>query len=591
MPLNRRGSLACAACLLVALAGRPSAQGGDARTIFLRGVVALHLFEYEDANEAFRQAREIDPGFAMAYWGEAMTYNQTLWRREDVQAARQALARLGPTPAARSAKTKANAASPRDQGLLAAVETLFADGDAETRHRRYADAMGRLYAREPADPDVASFYALALLGTMSRSLIGYVDAHEGHSQTLAGSETQAQVASILDAVLRAHPEHPGALHYLLHNDDDPQHAHLALAAARTLARVAPGSSHALHMPSHIFFQLGLWHDAALSDRAALAASDAWIARKHLDVAMRNYHALSWLQYELLQLGRYREAWAAIDELAPVVKAGINNNVKTNSQLTLLSDLSTMRARYVIETAGWPLMSKETNFANADELFAIGMSAARGGNASLAERARQGLADRARDPREGDLRPAIALMEREVAAVIALVAGRGGEAVGILQSAAESEAQLPPPLGLPEPVKPAPELLGEVLVEVGRPAEAVAFFEQALARNANRSLSLLGLARAEAAAGQPDAARRHYGELLASFDRADADLPMLREARAFGEGVSARSFHFSFGRVPVVVAAMGVVAIALLVRRRAKRSAARASVQNRVKKGRARSPGP
>jgi tetratricopeptide (TPR) repeat protein len=584
------GWLVCtAACLLVALAGRPSAQSGDARTIFLRGVIALHLFEYEDANEAFRQAREIDPGFAMAYWGEAMTYNQTLWRREDVQAARQALARLDATPAARSAKAKA--ASPRDQGLLAAVEMLFADGDAETRHRRYADAMGRLYAREPADPDVAAFYALALLGTMSRSLIGYVDAHEGHSQTLAGSETQAQVASILNTVLRTHPEHPGALHYLLHNDDDPLHAHLALAAARTLARVAPDSSHALHMPSHIFFQLGLWHDAALSDRAALAASDAWIARKHLDVAMRNYHALSWLEYELLQLGRYREAWAAIDELAPVVKADIRNNVKTNSQLTLLSDLSTMRARYVIETAGWPLMSKETNFGNADELFAIGMSAARGGNANLAERARQGLAERARDPREGDLRPAIALMEREVAAVIALVAGRGDEAVGILQSAAESEAQLPPPLGLPEPVKPAPELLGEVLVEVGRPAEAVAFFEQALGRNANRSLSLLGLARAEAAARQPDVARRHYGELLANFDHADADLPVLREARTALEGASAPSSHISVGAVPVVVAAAGVVAIALLVRRRAKHSAAKASVQNKVKKGRARSPGP
>src|ERR1700730_13846925 len=119
IPMRQRasGGLVCTAvCLLVALGGRPSAQGGDARTIFLRGVIALHLFEYEDANEAFRQAREIDPGFAMAYWGEAMTYNQTLWRREDMQAARQALARLGPTPAARSAKAKA--ASPGDQGLL-----------------------------------------------------------------------------------------------------------------------------------------------------------------------------------------------------------------------------------------------------------------------------------------------------------------------------------------------------------------------------------------------------------------------------------------------------------------------------------------
>ena len=139
--------------------------------------------------------------------------------------------------------------------------------------------MAGLYARDPADPDVASLYALALLGTMSRSLIGYVDAHEGHSTSLAGSETQTRVGEILGAVLKAHPEHPGALHYLLHNYDDPAHASLALDAARVYAKVAPQSSHALHMPAHIFLQLGLWADAEASDRAAFAASEAWVKRK------------------------------------------------------------------------------------------------------------------------------------------------------------------------------------------------------------------------------------------------------------------------------------------------------------------------
>ena len=258
-----------------------------AQAAFLRGMAALHQFEYEDANEAFRQARELDPGFVMAYWGEAMTYHQTLWRNENVEAARLTLARLAPRPP-RAARRPRNA---KEQAWLGAVERLFGDGDAETRRRSYADAMAQLHAREPDDPDVASLYALALLGTMSRSLIGYVDSHEGHSQALAGSAIQAQVAEILEGVLRSHPEHPGALHYLLHNQDDPAHAHRALAAARTLARLAPESSHTRHMPAHIFFQLGLWQDAARSDRAAFAASDAWVARKRLDAAMRNYHAL------------------------------------------------------------------------------------------------------------------------------------------------------------------------------------------------------------------------------------------------------------------------------------------------------------
>ena len=427
-----------------------------------------------------------------------MTYHQTLWGHEDVEAGRQALARLGPTAAAGEAKSR----TPRDQGLLDAAGVLFGEGDRSARRQQYAEAMGRLHARDPEDPDVASLYALALLGTMSRSLIGTADAHEGHSQALAGSDTQKRVEEILGRVLRAHPQHLGALHYLIHNDDDPAHARLALEAARTLTRLAPDSSHARHMPAHIFLQLGRWADAAAADRSAVAASDAWIARKGLPPAMRNYHALQWLQYELLQLGRYREARATIDELAPVVKATGN--------VTLLSDLSSMRARYVIETASWPLLATESNFGNAYELFAIGMSAARSRNRDVASRVVQALGS----ARAGSARRRSAAGDRHHAA-----GGRRDHRTRRRDVPARpsrrfarrqrAESRLPAPLGLPTPIKPAPELLGEVLVEIGRPAEAIPFFEAALKRHANRSLSLLGLARATAAAGQAEASRRHY----------------------------------------------------------------------------------
>jgi tetratricopeptide (TPR) repeat protein len=354
--------LALAVATSAGLVDFQSSSAGAAQAAFLRGLTALHYFEYEDANDAFREAARLDPSFAMAYWGEARTYYQTLWRNENVAEARRALARLGPTAPARSAKAR----TPTEQALLGAVEILFGDGDAAARRERYAEAMGRLHAREPGDPEVASLYALALLGTMSRSLIGASDAHEGHSQALAGSETQARVAAILDGVLKSHPDPPGALHYLLHNYDDPAHAALAAGAARAAGDAGAASSHALHMPAHIFFQLGLWHDAARSDRAAFAESDAWVRRRKLDPALRSYHALSWWQYELLQLGRYREARAALDELAPVVKA--------SGQLGLLSDLSSMRARMVIESADWALMATANTFGNVNELFALGMSA-------------------------------------------------------------------------------------------------------------------------------------------------------------------------------------------------------------------------
>jgi len=503
----------------VLLGGGQTAAQTRARDAFSRGLAALHQFEYEDANAAFLEARRIDPGLVMAYWGEAMTYHQTLWRNENVEAGRLALARLAPTPSLRRARTQDR----KEQAWLDAVERLFGSGDAAARGRQHADAMAQMYRDYPDDPDVASLYALALLGTMSRSLIGTADAHEGHSAGLAGSETQARVADILEAVLRAHPEHPGALHYFLHNQDDPAHAARALPAARTFARLAPDSSHARHMPAHIFLQLGLWHDAERSDRSAFEASQAWIERKHLDPALRNYHALAWRQYELLQLGRYREAHAALDELAPVVKA--------NGQLNLLSDLSSMRARSVVESADWTRMTTADTFGNANELFAIGLSAANSGGAARAERARTVLAERVQDPREGDLRPAIAIMERELAAAIAHAAGRGDEAVGILREAADRESKLPPPLGLPAPIKPAPELLGEVLLALNRPREAAPFFEQALARNRNRSRSVLGLARAAAATGDAAAARKHYTALLDNLRDADPDLPLVREARA------------------------------------------------------------
>jgi tetratricopeptide (TPR) repeat protein len=505
----------------------PTSGSLAAQAEFLIGVAALHNFEYEDANAAFIKAQQIDPGFAMAYWGEAMTYHQTLWQNEDVATARRILSRLAPDAGARAAK----AGTERERGFLAAVDALFGDGDVTARRAAHARVMAANYARFPDDPEVATFYALALLGTMARGLNGAMDAHEGHSAALAGSATQTRVTSILERVLRSHPRHPGALHYLLHNNDDPAHAHLALPAARTYAGVAPASSHAQHMPAHIFLQLGMWREAALSDQAAYAASDAWVKARRLPLTLRSYHALSWLEYELLQLGRHREARDTFAQIEPVVKA--------SGDLGLVSELASMRARYVIDTRRWDLLARERNFGNVNELFAIGFSAARSGNLPAAELSRQALADRSRAEQEGDMRPVIAIMERQIAALVALAAGRRDQAVEILRAAAQAEQQLPAPLGLPKPIKPAPELLGEVLMEIGRPREALAPFQQALRRNANRTLSVLGLARAAQASGDMATARAQYGALLKNYAGADAGLPELNEARAAVIGKSPR----------------------------------------------------
>ena len=520
--MPRRCVYLVGAALATLLTSSTGSGAPDALADFRRGLIALHHFEYEQANAAFVHAREANPTFVLAYWGEAMTYYQPLWRNENVAAGREALARLGPTAAARA---KA-APTAREKDLVIAADVLFGDGDPSVRYEHYRDAMQRAASDFPHDPDVVSLYALTLLGNASRSLIG---AGDPRVEGLAGSELQRTVAAMLKGVLAEHPRHPGALHYLLHTYDDPAHAALALEAAKAYASVAGHASHALHMPAHIFLQLGRWHDAAASDQAAYTASVEWVRQQNLPKGLRNYHALGWLQYELLQLGRYREARDSIDQLAPVV-AETSPSGHDGSHQPLLGDLSSMRARFAVETRQWQSMKDVTTFGNVNDLFAIGMAAANSGSVERAQMVRQTLASRSRAPEEGDLRPAIAIMEREMAALIARTRGAVPEALDILRAAARDELALPPPLGLPAPIKPAPEMLGEFLLESGGAREAAESFDAVLKRHPNRTLSVLGRARAAARLGDTATARRFYQQLLENFTRADGNLPELAEAR-------------------------------------------------------------
>jgi tetratricopeptide (TPR) repeat protein len=499
----------------------PSSGAPAAQPSFQRGVTALHNFQYEDAGEAFREAQGIDRDFAMAYWGEAMACNQTLWLNQDADRARQVLLRLGPTAEARAAKAKTD----REKGYLRAVEVLFGSGDRGARDRAYAVEMRGLARAHPEDPDALSFFALSLMGTMARSPALFREGDDdSHQHALVGSEVQKEAAAILERVLARNPAHPGALHYLIHDYDDPDHARLALPAARAYAKLAPESSHALHMPAHIFLQLGMWDDAAASDEASFRASEAWVKRKGLPVGMRDHHSLSWLLYESLQQGRFEKARETLVLMRPAVDATGTPRLKA-----LLSD---MRARYVVETRSFRELAAAKDFDTTTELFAIGMSAARGGDPKVAEMALGELMRRAGSRESGNRQIDVAVMEKELAALLAVAAGRGGDAVLRMREAVGLERELPPPLGPPRPIKPARELFGEILLELGRPREAAAEFEGALARWPNRSLTLLGLARASAALGDRVAARRYYQRLLVNWRSADPALPELLEARGF-----------------------------------------------------------
>ena len=535
----------------------PASRSPAAQAAFVEGVAWLHSFEYEEAIEAFRRAQQIDPRCAMAYWGEAMCYHQSLWLNEDPDAARRALTRLGPTPAARAAA----AGSDRARRYLAAAEALFGAGDRLTRVRAHAEAMRTVADDYPDDLDAAAFHGLALLSLSARGLVDPGD-HAGEAgHVLAGSETQQEVAAIFERVLRADPRHPGALHYLIHTWDDPAHAERALPAARVYPAVAPQASHALHMPAHIFLQLGLWHDAGAADEASFRASEARVRRRHLPITVRDYHSLSWLTYEYLQQGRFARAEQTLAEIRPAAAEPDQDRLKTLE--------ATMQARIAVETERWRL-AEGPQYRNVDELFAIGLGAAARGALAHAEMARQRLAETSARHANPHRRTVAGIMERQVAAAVRLREGRRDEAVSLMREAAALDARLPPPMGPPEPVKPAPEQFGELLLTLLRPAEAALQFEATLRRWRNRSRSVLGLARASAALGHVADARSHYTRFLDNWRDADADLPERGEARDYV--ARAGTDDPRSARVAVVLigaaAAIGAIgAIGLLRRRR------------------------
>jgi len=195
--------------------GAPSAQAD-----FLEGMALLHDFEYPAAAAAFRRAQAVDPSFAMAYWGEAMTYNHPIWMEQNLKAARDALNKLAPTPSARRDRAKTE----REKAYFDALEILYGAGSKQERDFRYEDAMAKLHARYPDDVDAAAFYGLAILGT----------AHAGRD-----IPTYMRAAGVLEEAWTNHRDHPGLVHYLIHSYDDPAHAPLGLRAARIYAKIAP----------------------------------------------------------------------------------------------------------------------------------------------------------------------------------------------------------------------------------------------------------------------------------------------------------------------------------------------------------------
>jgi tetratricopeptide (TPR) repeat protein len=495
-----------------------------AQEAFIQGMLLLHLFEYPYARERFLEAQALDPDFALAYWGEAMTHNHPIWDEQDLRAGRAALAKLGATPEARLAKTPVA----REQGLVAALELLYGRGSKKERDRAYMRAMEQLASTYPEDHEIQLFYALSLFGVQA----GVRDV-----------PTYMLCTAIAQGVFSENPEHPGAAHYLIHGVDDPVHAVLGLRAARALYRMAPDAGHSQHMTSHIFIAVGLWNDVIAANEAAVrVANEMRVERGQAERAWGHYNF--WLLYGYLQKGRGEEALALLEAAhAQAREAGgpPEDPMELDPDRSVVGSAVQMWARYVIETrdwggavAGWQFNSGDAFDPNLTISFVRTLQAA---NASLAAKASQfheqfrGLMSglQSEIARQEEQAPTdqlyldrLRVMDRELAAAVAMARGDVDAAILAAQEASRLEGAMPFSFGPPFVDLPAAEYLGELLLEAGRNEEAAEAFSLQLERSRLKPRALEGLAEAQQRLGREAEAR--YNRLKLEQIRATDDRP-------------------------------------------------------------------
>lgn len=507
----------------------PNSGAEEAQADFLDGVRLLHSFEWDDAAEAFQRAQAIDPDFALAYWGEALSHTggHHYPPGQDMSQAREALLKLGRTRAERVAK----APTDREKQYLESVHILYGPGDLLERSEGYEQTLAKLSSDYPDDLEAAAFHSLALMRTRVR-----------------GPESRRvdmRAGAIAQMVFRENPDHPGAAHYVIHAFDDPVHAPVALYAAWKYADIAPAAVHALHMPSHIFVQHGMWDQVRSLNARSYEASIDRVERKGLSPMRYSYHALYWLLYAYLQEGRYDEGQKVLDDLASIVE-------RDETLQSVRETWMRMDALNTVEAQKWKpepvtdlvagLTAEEPSVGHRTAgamIYARGASAAATGDTGIASEAAKGLMELhemlagMENPRGAEQ---ALVMAHEMAGLVAQAKGDGDGAIAAFRKAVDVAESMEPPSGPPgespidSPIQPAHELLGEALLAAGDAGTALSVFEASLQRTAMRPRSLHGAARAATASGDEDLAREYYEQLLATVERGP-DLPGLADAMA------------------------------------------------------------
>jgi hypothetical protein len=480
---------------------------------FSSAVAMLHSFWYEKARDTFAGVAEKDPTCGMAYWGIAMTYYHPIWQppgSADLKAGGTFMDKAKLV----GAKTQ------RERDYIAAIETFYKDSDKfdhASRALGYERAMEQVQSRYPDDHEAAIFHALALLATAPPNDETYVN--------------QKRAGAILEPLFAEEPEHPGIAHYIIHAYDYPPLAQRALDAARRYAKIAPDSPHALHMPSHIFTRLGLWQESIDSNLASVASA------KKNNAPEDELHAKDYLIYAYLQGAQDREAREALE--AP--PSGRRDDPQ---HFAWLYAMGTSPARYAVERHQWAeaaaLAVPPDTFpggrwawTEANLHFARALGLSHTGKTEAARTEVQKLAslrDTLTEVNDKYWADQVEIQRESAEAWIRLAESRREEALRQMRSAAEHEDATDKHPVTPGVILPARELLGEMLLELNKPAEAMVEFEATLRTSPNRFNSLSGAARAAKRAGDDAKAKTYYAKLLSMCEHSDGDRPELEEAR-------------------------------------------------------------
>ena len=492
----------------------PTSCAADVEPTIEKGVALLHSFQYKESGQTFTDAAKRDPKCAMAHWGKAMALFYQIWEFPDEKKLKEGRKNI-------EKATKLHPANAREQGLLEAAAIFYQKKSKLTHTERikaYSDSLERFYAQSSGDVEIGAFYALSLVS------LSYVD----EPNMLAH---QKKAISVLQPLLQQYPDHPGIAHYLIHATDRPELAAQGLEAARRYAAIAPDSAHALHMPSHIFVRLGLWQDSINSNIAA-NASGAHAAEMHLAESHYQTHAMDFLSYSYLQSGQEAKAREVIEHTDHVVGANEESKAEHRAYFTARTAMELHRWK---EAAALPIPAARKDWLDT-VYWARAVGAARSGDAAGAEadvkELMQLVADREKRARKKGygVSNEKATDLREAEGWLAFAKGKPDEALQELRAAADHQDKN----GGESVSVPAREMLADMLLDLKRPADALAEYKTVLKNSPNRFNALFSAAQAAASINSPatDNERDAYYQHLLGICGLGADRPEMKEVASF-----------------------------------------------------------